>query len=167
MKLYGYWRSSSTWRVRIGLELKEIRYENVPVHLLKGEQRSSSYRHRSPMQQVPLLEVDADGGTRRISQSLAILEYLDEVHPEPPLLPRSTWARAQVRELAQLINSGIQPLGNTGVLEHLNALAPQVERNVWAGHFITRGLAALEALANDRAGSFMVGDQLTLADVCL
>jgi len=167
MKLYGYWRSSSTWRVRIGLELKGISYESMPVHLLKGEQRSASYRGRNPMQQVPLLEFDADGATRRLSQSLAILEYLEESHPEPPLLPGDAWERARVRELAELINSGIQPLQNTGVLEHLGAVAPQVERGAWAGHFIGRGLTALEALASERSGRFLVGDRLTLADVCL
>jgi len=167
MKLYGYWRSSSTWRVRIGLELKGIAYESVPVHLVKGEQRSADYRDRNPMQQVPLLEFEVDGTARRISQSLAILEYLEESHPEPPLLPEDAWTRARVRELAELINSGIQPLQNTGVLEFLGSVAPEVERTVWAGHFITRGLTALEALASERAGRFLVGDQLTLADVCL
>jgi maleylpyruvate isomerase len=167
MKLYGYWRSSSTWRVRIGLEVKGISYETVPVHLLKGEQRSDDYRDRNPMQQVPLLELETEGAVRRLSQSLAILEYLDEAHPAPPLLPRDPWTRARVRELAELINSGIQPLQNTGVLQHLGKLAPQVEHAVWASHFITRGLTALEALAGDRAGRFLVGDQLTLADVCL
>jgi maleylpyruvate isomerase len=167
MKLYGYWRSSSTWRVRIGLELKGIAYESVPVHLLKGEQRSADYRDRNPMQQVPLLEFEVDGTTRRISQSLAILEYLEESHPQPPLLPGDAWTRARVRELAELINSGIQPLQNSGVLEFIGSVAPQVERAVWAGHFITRGLTALEGLASERAGRFLVGDQLTLADVCL
>jgi maleylpyruvate isomerase len=167
MKLYGYWRSSSTWRVRIGLELKGIVYQSVLVHLLKGEQRSASYRDRNPMQQVPLLEFEAGGVTHRLSQSLAILEYLEESHPEPPLLPRDALERARVRELAELINSGIQPLQNTGVLEQLGKLAPQVERGVWAGHFIARGLTALEALASERAGRYLVGDQLTLADVCL
>jgi maleylpyruvate isomerase len=167
MKLYGYWRSSSTWRVRIGLELKGVRYETVPVHLLRGEQRSADYRDRNPMQQVPLLELEAGGAIRRLSQSLAILEYLEEAYPEPPLLPGDPWARARVRELAELINSGIQPLQNTGVLEHLGRLAPQVERGAWANHFITRGLTGLETLASGRAGRFLVGDQLTLADVCL
>jgi maleylpyruvate isomerase len=167
MKLYGYWRSSSTWRVRIGLELKGLGYETAPVHLLKGEQRSADFRDRNPMQQVPLLEFEASGSIRRLSQSLAILEYLEEAHPEPPLLPDDPWARARVRELAELINSGIQPLQNTGVLEHVGRLAPQVERGAWANHFITRGLIALEALATERAGRFLVGDQLTLADVCL
>lgn len=167
MKLYGYWRSGSTWRVRIGLELKGIGYETVPVHLLKGEQRSADYRERNPMQQVPLLELEVGGVTRRISQSLAILELLDELHPEPPLFPRDAWARASVRELAELINSGIQPLINSGVIQHLSTLAPQVERGAWASHFMTRGLAALEALASERAGRFLVGDQPTLADVCL
>jgi maleylpyruvate isomerase len=167
MKLYGYWRSSSTWRVRIGLELKGIAYESVPVHLLKGEQRADGYRDRNPMQQVPLLEFETGGAVHRLSQSLAILEYLEDSHREPPLLPGDAWARARVRELAELINSGIQPLQNTGVLEHLGRLAPQVERGAWANHFITRGLTALEALASERAGRFLVGDQLTLADVCL
>jgi maleylpyruvate isomerase len=167
MKLYGYWRSSSTWRVRIGLELKGISYENAPIHLLKGEQRSDDYRDRNPMQQVPLLEFEDGGATHLLSQSLAILEYLEESHPEPPLLPGDPWQRARVRELAELINSGIQPLQNTGVLEHLGRLAPQAERGAWANHFITRGLTALEALASVRSGRFLVGDELTLADVCL
>jgi maleylpyruvate isomerase len=167
MKLYGYWRSGSTWRVRIGLELKGISYENVPVHLLKGEQRGASHRERNPMQQVPVLEIEVDGAKRRISQSLAILEYLDEAHPEPPLLPKDVLARAKVRELSQLINSGIQPLQNSGVLAHLVSVAPEVDNKAWARHYMTRGLTALEALAGDCAGHFLVGDQLTLADICL
>jgi maleylpyruvate isomerase len=167
MKLYSYWRSSASWRVRIALELKGIGYECVPVHLLAGEQRAPEHRAKNPMQQVPVLEFEQGGALVRLTQSLAIVHYLDEAHREPPLLPSGALERARVREMAELVNSGIQPLQNSGVLAHVEQIAPEVDRKAWAAHFIRRGLVALEALAAASAGQFLVGDRVTLADVCL
>jgi len=167
MKLYGYWRSSASWRVRIALELKGLVYETVPVHLVLGRQRQAEHRERNPMQQVPVLEFEMDGALRRLSQSLAILEYLEERYPEPPLLPADALERARVRELAQVVNSGIQPLHNSGVLGHLAQVAPDADGTAWGRHFIARGLVALEALTAGLTGEFMIGDTVTFADVCL
>ncbi len=167
MKLYGYWRSSASWRVRIALELKGIAYETVPVHLVLGQQRHADHRERNPMQQVPVLEFEAEGALRRLTQSLAILEFLEQRYPEPALLPADALERARVRELAQVINSGIQPLHNSGVLAHLAQAAPEADGTAWSRYFIARGLVALEALTPGVAGAFLVGDTVTLADVCL
>lgn len=164
MKLYSYWRSSASWRVRIGLAYKQIAYEYVPVNLVRegGEQHKPEYQARNPMEQVPTLELD-DG--RLLSQSLAILEYLEETVPTPPLLPRDPYQRARARQLAELVNAGIQPLQNTGPQQRLKALG--VDEVAWSRHFITQGLTALAATAASSAGRFLVGDAPTLADVCL
>jgi len=164
MKFYGYWRSSASWRVRIGLAYKNVAYEAVSVHLIKdgGEQHRDDYRALNPMAQVPTLVLD-DG--RQLSQSLAILEYLEETIPEPPLLPRDPYLRARVRQLAELVNSGIQPLQNTHPLQQLKARG--VDEKEWARYFIARGLDALQQSAQPTAGAFLVGDAPSLADVCL
>lgn len=164
MKLYSYWRSSASWRARIGLALKGVAYEYVAVNLLKdgGEQHGDAYRAVNPMQQVPTLVLD-DG--RHISQSLAILAYLDETIASPPLLPADPYLRARARQLAELVNAGIQPLQNTGPLRELKARG--VDDKAWAQHFIARGLDALELSAGETAGAFLVGDAVTMADVCL
>ena len=170
MKLHGYWRSSSSWRVRIALAYKGIACESVAVHLVKqgGVQHSADYRAKNPMQQVPMLEVDDDGGeTFFIAQSMAILEYLEERWPEPPLLPRGRRERARTRQLAELINSGIQPLQNLGAMQELERIAPGSDAKAWSRGFIERGLVALEATAADMAGKFMVGDAPSFADVFL
>jgi maleylacetoacetate isomerase len=167
VKLYGYWRSSASWRVRIALELKGLAYTYEPVHLVAGQQRETDHRERNPMQQVPVLELEVGGVVQRITQSLAIVEYLDEAFPAPPLMPAHALERARVRELAEVVNSGIQPLHNSGVLAHLAHAATDADQQAWGRHFIARGLAALEALAAARAGSFLVGDAVTLADICL
>ena len=164
MKLYGYWRSSASWRVRIGLNLKGVQVEQVPVHLVRdgGEQKAAAHLQRNPMGQVPVLELE-DG--RHITQSLAILSYLDEAFPEPPLLPTDPVARAQVRSMTQVINSGIQPLQNLYTLRLIDALGK--DSSMWASHHIARGLAALERMAEPLAGSYLMGDQITVADLCL
>lgn len=167
MKLYGYWRSSCSWRVRIALGLKGVQWEYVPVHLLEGEQHASEHSSKNPMGQVPVLEVERDGKLHMLGQSLAIIEYLEETHPEPALLPRDPIARARTRQLAEIVNSGIQPMQNLGVLEHLAVVAPSADKKAWAAHFVGRGLAALETLARRTAGRYLVGDDVTLADVCL
>lgn len=163
MKLYGYWRSSASWRVRIALNLKGLAYEYVPVHLLRegGEQHAEAHRSRNPMRQVPVLELEG----RQLGQSMAILEFLEERHPSPALLPADPFARARVRQLAETINSGIQPLQNLSVLQHVKATGG--DEKAWAVHWITRGMDALEAMARESAGRFLFGDQVTFADVCL
>lgn len=167
MKLHGYWRSSCSWRVRIALGIKGVVYEYVPVHLLKGEQRADEHASKNPMQQVPVLEIEHGGKTHRLGQSLAIIEFLEETIPRPPLLPEDPIARARTRQLAEIVNSGIQPMQNLSVLEQLAVVAPDTDKKAWTAHFLTRGLTALEALARQTAGRYLVGDSVTLADVCL
>jgi maleylpyruvate isomerase len=167
MKLYGYWRSSASWRVRIALEYKRIAYTYQPVHLVRdgGEQHSEAYRQCNPMEQVPTLELYSEGEVRRLSQSLAIIEYLEQVAPTPPLYPHDPYHRARARQLAELVNSGIQPLQNTGVVQELKRLG--VDELAWCVKFVDKGLRALEASAAETAGRFLVGDHLTVADVCM
>lgn len=167
MKLYGYWRSTSTWRVRIALNLKNIAYDYQPVNLLKGEQAEPGHVDRNPTGAVPVIEFE-DGGRviRRIAQSMAILEYLEETHPTPALLPKDPFLRARARQLAETINSGIQPFQNLIVLKHVQQKFSADEK-AWARHWIHRGLKAFDQLAGETAGKFCVGDSVTLADVLL
>jgi maleylpyruvate isomerase len=165
MKLHNYFRSSASYRVRIGLALKGLSYEYVPVHLLKdgGHQNAPSYKAElNPMGQVPVLEVDA---TTRLTQSVAILEYLEETHPDPALLPKAPASRARVRAAVETINSGIQPLHNLGVMAEIRRLGG--DDKVFAKGVIEKGLVALEAQHAAFGGAFFVGDTLTLADVFL
>lgn len=168
MRLYNYWRSSASWRVRIGLAHKGLAYEYVPVHLVKdgGQQNAPGYREKNPMRTVPLLEWEEGGQTLRLSQSLAILEYLEEAHPAPPLYPQDALGRARARMLAEMINSGIQPLQNLAVLQRVKGELHGDEK-AWAAHWIERGLAAFQASVAPLAGTFCLGDQLSVADVCL
>ncbi len=165
LRLYGYWRSTSSWRVRIGLGLKGLAWEDAPVDLRSGAQFSPEHARRNPMGQVPVLEVRDAAGTRRLVQSIAILEWLEERFPSPPLLPADGWGRARVRALAEHVNSGIQPLQNAAPLKWLRERggldAP------WAVEWIGRGLSGLEVAVRDGAGEFCHGDAVTLADVCL
>jgi maleylpyruvate isomerase len=167
MKLYSYFRSSAAYRVRIALNLKGLAYEYVPVHLRKGEQRAEPYRAVNAQQLVPALADDR--GT--FTQSLAIIEYLEERYPEPPLLPAAPEARARVRAIALAIACEIHPLDNTRVLQYLTRTLGVGEeaKNGWYRHWIDLGLSALEAqLAGDPAtGKFCHGAAPTLADVCL
>jgi len=167
MKLYGYFRSSAAYRVRIALNLKGLKYEHVPIHLRKGEQRSGPYRAVNPQELVPALSDDR--GT--FTQSLAIIEYLEERYPEPPLLPDAAEARARVRAIALAIACEIHPLDNLRVLQYLTRTLGVSEdaKNGWYRHWIDLGLAALESqLAGDpAAGPFCHGAAPTLADVCL
>ncbi len=167
MKLYSYWRSSCAYRVRIALGLKGLAYEYAAVHLLRdgGQQSSAAFGELNPQRQVPVLELDEDGQIVRLVQSMAIIEYLDERYPAPPLLPASASDRAHVRALAELVNSGIQPLQNIATFNQLKAQGAEPEP--WAKHFISAGLKSLEALAAPRAGQFLFGDTPTLADLFL
>jgi len=166
MKLYGYWRSTSSWRVRIALAHKNVEYEYQPVQLLRDEQEIAAFADMNPMRQVPVLELEDAGQTRHLAQSMAILEYLEERFPEPPLLPAESLARARVRELAEIVNTGIQPLQNSAVLKRVQEMAEGAQ-HAWARHFIARGLGALETRARQTAGRYLVGDVVTLADVLL
>ena len=168
LQLYSYWRSSAAYRVRIGLNLKELAYETVPVHLLRdgGQQHAPDYRALNPQELVPLLR----HGARSIRQSLAILEYIDEALPGPPLLPVAARDRARVRALAQLVACDVHPLNNLRVLRYFENVwnVPQPERDAWVLHWIARGFDALEQLLDDPvSGRFCHGDEPGLADCCL
>ncbi len=169
MKLYTYFRSSAAYRVRIALNLKGLAYDSVPVHLLRagGEHRRAAYLALNPAGLVPALE--DDGAV--LSQSLAIIEYLDEIHPAVALLPGSALERARIRAIAQAVACDIHPLNNLRVLKYLkDALGvSDEEKDAWYRHWVTVGLAALEAmLANDpRTGDFCHGETPSLADCCL
>jgi maleylpyruvate isomerase len=169
MILHTYWRSSSAYRVRIALGLKGLSYEPRFVHLVRagGEQKLPEFLAKSPLGQVPVLELNEGGATVFLTQSLAIIEYLEERYPTPALLPRDPLARARVRELAQIINSGIQPFHNTGTINLLKEAAPELDKPRWFQHFLGRGLATLEARAGELSGRFLVGDQVSMADAIL
>jgi maleylpyruvate isomerase len=168
MKLYGYWRSSSAWRVRIALAYKRIEYEYVPVHLRRGggEQHRPEFRAKNPIGYVPVLELEMDGRERRVGESIAILELLEELHPVPPLLPRDPFFRARVRQITLLIACGIQPLQNTSVRLWVEQEL-RADGSAWTGHWVARGLEAVETLVRETAGTYAVGDAVSLADVCL
>ncbi len=167
MKLYGYWRSSATWRVRIALNFKEIPYEYIPVHLVNdgGEHRQDWYQALNPSQQVPTLEVELDGSTRHLGQSLAIMEFLEDFKADPAMIPSDLYLRARTRQLAEIVNSGIQPLQNMSVLNHLKAL--KIDPNAWSRKWISQGLTAYQTVVETTAGTFSVGDSPTWADACL
>lgn len=170
MKLFTYFRSSAAYRVRIALHLKGLAYTAVPVHLLKdgGQQNAASYRARNPMGGVPCLETD-DG--HDLTQSLAIIEYLEETVPQPALLPAGPIERARVRGLAQAISCDIHPINNLRVLNYLvqDMGVSAEDKARWYRHWVTEGLLAVETmLAQDsRTGRFCHGDTPGLADCCL
>ena len=167
MQLYSYFRSSAAYRARIALHLKGLPFDYAPVHLRKGEQNAEAYRALNRQELVPTL---IDGDTA-VTQSLAIIEYLDERHPEPPLLPSAPAGRARVRAIALAICCDIHPLNNLRVLRYLvhTLKIGEEAKDAWYRHWIDTGLAALEAqLAADAAtGTFCHGDVPTMADVCL
>ena len=169
LQLYSYWRSSAAYRVRIGLNLKGLAHDIVPVHLLHdgGQQHSDVYRSINPQQLVPVL----GHGNRRLSQSLAILEYLDEVWPTPPLLPSTSRERHRVRALSQLVACDIHPLNNLRVLQYFEREwnVPQPERDEWVRHWILEGFAAAEAMVAEHpsTGTFCEGNTPSMADCCL
>jgi maleylacetoacetate isomerase len=166
MILYDFFRSSAAYRVRIALNLKGLEAERRFVHLRRGEQRAPAYLELNPQGLVPMLVV----GGRRLTQSLAIIEYLDERHPLPPLLPQGDEDRAFVRAVALAIACDIHPIDNTRVLhllEHTLGLGAEA-RDAWYRHWIDEGFRAIEALLATRsAGAFCAGETPTLADICL
>lgn len=167
--LYGYWRSSASYRVRIALNLKQLAYRQQPVHLVRdgGQQHAPEYRAINPQGQVPTL-VD---GELILSQSPAILEYLEEKYPEPALLPGDLAGRARVRQLAAVVACDIHPLNNLAVLNYLTGAlnVDPAARQAWVRHWVGRGLNALERLLADNpaTGRCCHGDQPSLADCCL
>lgn len=166
LALHNYWRSSASHRVRIGLGLKGLAYDYVVVNILKREQNADTHLARNPMGQVPALEItDDDGSVRVIAQSLPILEYLEERFPQSPILPRDLYLRAKCRGLAEIVNSGIQPLQNLTTMKAVKAFGG--DEMVWPKSFIADGLAAFEHAAREVAGQFCVGDAPTIADCCL
>ncbi|WP_295135924.1 maleylacetoacetate isomerase [uncultured Reyranella sp.] len=167
MKLIGYFRSSAAYRVRIALNLKGISVEHASRHLRKGEQFSDDYAALNPQKLVPSLVLD-DGTV--LTQSLAILEYLEETHPEPPLLPRDAVGRARVRALSLIVSADIHPIQNLRVMAYLRHKFDQTEESAfaWSRHWIETGFDAYEAtLDQGSAGVFSHGDHPTMADMCL
>ncbi|XP_053698506.1 probable maleylacetoacetate isomerase 2 [Sabethes cyaneus] len=160
--LYSFWRSSCTWRVRNALNLKGISYDLKTVDLYKsggGEQHNDEYRQLNPMQQVPALQIDGN----ILIESMAILHYLEETRPENPLLPQDKLQRAKVREICEVITSGIQPFQNSSTFDYIG----REKALEWAQYWIARGFRAVEKLLAASAGKYCVGDQITLADCCL
>jgi maleylpyruvate isomerase len=166
VKLYTYFRSSAAYRVRIALNLKDLASEMVPIHLQKegGINKKPEYRAINPQMRVPVLKLDSG---EILTQSLAIIEYLDEIHPHPPLLPRDPVARAKVRAMAQLIACDIHPLNNIGPLRYLKKELghDQAAIDAWYHHWILQGFDALEPML--AADPYAFGNAVTLADLCL
>ncbi|MEL7028710.1 MAG: maleylacetoacetate isomerase [Pseudomonadota bacterium] len=167
IKLYGYWRSSTSYRTRIALNLKGLAFEHKGVHLVKGEQRVEAYRELNPLAVVPTVEYNG----RTLTQSPAILEYLEEIAPDPPLLPAASEDRARVRAMAAIIGCDIHPIANLSVLKYLKAELEQeqAEIDAWVRHWVLRGLAALEAMIEetDAERGYCFGADVTMADVYL
>ena len=167
LKLYGYYRSSAAYRVRIALELKSLNWESVPVNLRFGEQKNESFSQHNPQGLVPMLESSG----QFFAQSLAIIEYLDELHPEPPQLPSGTAQRARVRGMAHQIAMEMHPLNNLRVLKYLeNELGLNEEKkSSWYQHWIAEGFRPLEKTLKiyGSEGQFCFGESLRLVDVCL
>ncbi len=165
IKLYHYWRSSSSWRVRWAFQLKGIHCEMQTVNLLSDESESSEHRARNPMGYVPALEFLEPRGHQYLAESTALMEWAEEVKPEPKLLPGNPRQRARIRQLVQIINAGTQPIQNLNVqIFHSSDLQ---EQKKWNAHWIRNGLEAYEKLVQATSGKFSVGDGITMADLCL
>ena len=166
MKLFTYFRSSAAYRVRIALNLKSLSYEAASIHLTKdgGQQRKPGFRAVNPQMRVPALELS---GGEVLTQSLAIIEYLDEIHPEPPLLPADALERAKVRAIAQMVACDIHPLNNLVTLQYLKRELKheQPEIDAWYHHWVIEGFSAIEAMIEP--GPYACGASVTLADICL
>lgn len=164
--LHNYWRSSASHRVRIGLALKGLAYEYVVVNLLTSQQRADAYRAKNPMAQVPTLEItEDDGRVRALTQSLPILEYLEDRWPETPILPADPYLRAKARGIAEIVNSGIQPHQNLSTTNKIRALG--ADEKAWVQGFIADGMVALAKAVAETAGQYCVGDAPSIADCCV
>jgi len=166
MKLHNYFRSSASFRVRIALNLKGLDYEYVPVHIARGDHKTGPFAAISPDKLVPLLEDDGE----RLTQSMAIIEYLDEINPEPALLPHNPVGRAHVRALSESIACEIHPLNNLRVLKYLvrELKLDDDAKNAWYRHWVREGMVSFERqLAQYPAGTYCYGDTPTMADCCL
>ena len=163
--LHDYFRSSASYRVRIGLNLKGIEYRSTMVNLVTSEQSQAAYHELNPQGFVPLLEIDG----RRLTQSLAILDYIDATHKQPPFVPHDAAERSHVLAMALVVACDIHPLNNLRVLRYLRGPLgqPQDAVDEWYRHWVEEGLSALEALAAPRAGQWLAGEMLSLADICL
>lgn len=162
LKLYGYWRSSASWRVRWGLELKKLPFTYVPVNILSGENKKSEHLARNPMGALPVLDT---GRGVLLSESLAILEYLEEEYKGYALYPGSALDRAQVRALCEIVNSGIAPLQTPRAQNRHSSNAD--EKSAWAQDFIRQGLQVYDRLSSSERGAYSFRDQVTAADLCL
>ena len=163
MKLYTYFRSSAAYRVRIALNLKNIPHELVAVNLLKSEQQATPYTNKNPQGLLPALETTQGV----LAQSLAILEWLEETHPDTPLLPSNSWDKAQVRSFCYAIASDIHPIDNLRVLKYLSGelAATDEQKSTWYRHWIIEGFSSLEAILGEH--DYCFGDKPSLADICL
>jgi maleylpyruvate isomerase len=166
MRLFNYFRSSASYRVRIALAWKSLPYEYVAVHLMKGQQKEDAHHARNPLNQIPTLELQIEGKPRMVAQSIAILELLEELHPTPSLLPKDPYLRCRARELAELVNAGIQPHQNLSTIARTDALEKGAGRKA-AIHYNEVGLAAFEERVKETAGRCSIGDAPSFADLCL
>jgi len=165
LRLHGYWRSTAAWRVRLALGAKGLAYDNLPVNLLQGEQRGAMHLALNLQGLVPVLE----HGDVVLTQSLAIIEYLDELFPDPPLLPRDALGRARVRAAALIVAAEVHPLGNLRVQRWLRDDMAQDEAAItrWLHQWMNDGLTALEAMAVQHGGRNLIGDRISIADLAL
>lgn len=173
LKLYSYFRSSTSFRIRIALHLKGLPFEYIPVHLLEdgGQQYKEAYLQKNPMGEVPTLVVTDEAGQEiaSLAQSVAILEYLEETYPVPPLLPKTALEKAKVRQIVEIVNSSIHPVQNLKTMKALTTRfgASKEQTEAWCAHWIERGFVGLEAIVAKTAGQYAFGDQITFADIAV